>query len=49
MRRTRLKKAITWDFIGWFLFVLLVLIVILLIIGKFKGSSFALLDNLFGT
>jgi len=36
-----------WNFLGWFLFALICLVVALIIMGKFGVGSFSLLDKLF--
>ena len=47
MRYLSLKKGMAWNFLGWFLFVLICLIIAIMMMGKFSGSSFNLLDKLF--
>ncbi|MCK5283542.1 MAG: hypothetical protein KAK00_09130 [Nanoarchaeota archaeon] len=49
MRFISIKKAIAWNFLGWFIFGLICLIIALIIMGKFSDGSFSLIDKLFDT
>jgi hypothetical protein len=48
LKETSKRGGMAWNFLGWFIFILIVLVVAIILMGKFADTSFGILDKLFG-